>query len=229
VWTQLHDEVLTVVQGVAAVPGEPGLVAATLYGLHTASRGEFGALRWQSCSDGLLVDERAGLCLLKDPVDDDRWIVGTEAGVMVAEEGGARWVHSDLVGTAARALLYAGGRFWAGTDVGGICHSADAVHWEAAGEPLPTPALALAVSADGRLLAGTGEGLVSGDGTGVWHRTGPRIWCTAVGADPDLADVWVAGATLGGLWWTEDAGGTWHQADGMPRTIDAVVAPQGRG
>jgi len=227
-WRQMHDELLTVVQGVAVVPGDPGLVAATLYGLHTARRGESGALRWQNRSDGLEVDGRAGLCLLVDPTDNTRWIVGTEAGVLVAEDGGARWVHSDLLGTAARALLYSGGRFWAGTDARGICHSADALHWEVAGEPMSTPVLSLAAVADGRLLAGTGQGVIWGDGDGAWHRSGPRVWTTAVDAGADSTDVWVAGASLGGLWWTDDAGGAWHQVAGVPRTVEAVAAPLGR-
>ena len=147
--------------------------------------------------------------------------------------------NNDVLGSGAqssndsldelRAGSHTRGRFWAGTDARGICHSVDAVHWEAAGEALSAPALALAASADGRVLIGTGEGVVSGDGTGPWRRTGPRTWCTAVAAAPKHATVWVAGASLGGLWWTEDAGAAWHQAEGMPRTVDAVLAPHEKG
>jgi hypothetical protein len=228
-WIQLHDEVLTLVQGVARVDGDPGLVAATLYGVHVATRDELGLCRWRSVSDGLEVDERASSAILADPSDPRRWLVGTEAGVMVASSEGTSWERSDLYGTACRSLMRAGGRYWAGTDDRGIWSSADGLAWRRAGEMLETPVFSLAWTADDLLLAGTGEGVMGGDGSSSWRRTGARTWTASVGADPGEAGVWMAGGSLGGLWWTVDGGEAWHQVDGVNGSVETICAPVNGG
>ena len=55
-WTQLHDETLTEVLSIASAAGDPGVVAASVYGLTFGERGEHGVTRWQSHSDGLSLE-----------------------------------------------------------------------------------------------------------------------------------------------------------------------------
>ncbi|MFH1570604.1 MAG: hypothetical protein ABIL09_21620 [Gemmatimonadota bacterium] len=224
-WRQLHDEVLTVVQDVAFTAGDPGMVVASIYGVHVAERDELGVCRWRSCSGGLPVDARASAAILVDGSDPQRWIVGTEAGVLVAADGGARWETASLTGTAVRALLKVGDRYWAGTDGRGVWRSDDALTWHPARAALEAPVFSLSPMADGRLLAGTGRGVMWGDGESAWRPSGPSVWAAAVGADPVEPGTWVAGASLGGVWWTADGGGSWHQVTGITRGAEAVSAP----
>ena len=123
-----------------------------------------------------------------------------------------------------RALLRANGRYWAGTDERGIWVSDDGAAWRPAAA-VEAPVFCLARAADGRLLAGTGQGVLWGDGSTTWRPTGPLIWATAVGAHATDAEVWVSGGSLGGLWWTVDGGRTWHQVAGMNGSTGAICAP----
>ena len=78
----------------------------------------------------------------------------------------------------------------------------------------------------GRILAGTMEGIVVGDGEGRWYRMGPRALMAAVGAHPEEPSFWMAGAVPGGLWVTEDEGARWRYVPGLPSMIEAIAAPE---
>jgi hypothetical protein len=226
-WVQLHDETLTEVLDLARIPGDPGLVAASAYGIATGARDGLGAIRWSFHSDSLAVNERFSSAVAVDPEDPRRWVVGTEAGVLVAEEGGRGWAYTDLMGVPVRAVCHALGAWWAGSDGRGIWTSPDGLSWRKAGRGLDDgTAFALAESG-GRLVAGALNGVVVGDGRGRWYNVGPRALIAAVAAHPERPDFWMAGAAPGGLWITEDAGESWGQAPGIPSTIEAIVAPEG--
>ena len=109
-YIQLHDETLTEVLGLAAVPGDPGLVIACSYGIATAYRDELGAARWTFHSDSPVPDERFANALYIDPAHPDQWLVGTEAGVFIYFATDHQWQASDLNGTPVRALCSARGR-----------------------------------------------------------------------------------------------------------------------
>jgi hypothetical protein len=66
-WIQLHDETLTEVLAIAPTAGDPGVVAVSAYGLAFGRRGEHGATRWQSRSDGLSLNERFSNAVLAQP------------------------------------------------------------------------------------------------------------------------------------------------------------------
>ena len=112
-YVQLHDETLTEVLGLAAVPGDPGLVIACSYGIATAYRDELGAARWTFHSDSPVPDERFANTLYIDPAHPDQWLVGTEAGVFIYSATDHHWQTSDLNGPPVRALCSARGRLWA--------------------------------------------------------------------------------------------------------------------
>ena len=228
-WVQLHDETLTEVLDLAEVPGDPGVVVASTYGVAAGERDARGAVRWRWCSDGLAVNERYANAIEVDPVDVRRWLVGTEAGVLVAEEEGRRWLHTGLEGTPVRAILHALGTWWAGTDDRGIWRSPDGLTWRRAGRGLDEGTVFALCESDGWMLAGTMEGVVAGDGDGRWYRTGPRALMGAVAAHPERSSFWMAGAMPGGLWVTEDGGKGWRYAPDLPGTIEAIVAPEGIG
>jgi hypothetical protein len=225
-WIQLHDETLTEVLDIAPIDGDPGLVAASAYGVATAARDELGAARWSFWSDGLRVNERFSNAVLV--MDQTRWLVGTEGGVVLAADGGKRWEHTDLQGCAVRGLCAAHGAYWAGTDERGIWRSEDGLHWEAAGTGLSDGTVfALAAAGDG-LVAGTLNGVVWGDGRGHWQSTGPSMLMAAVGVDPADPELWLAGADPGGLWLTRDGGSTWNQQRDMPAAMEAILPPERR-
>lgn len=225
-WIQLHDETLTEVLAIARVTGDPGVVAGTPYGVAVALRDGNGAARWMACSDSLRVNERFTNAILVDPRDNDRWLVGAEAGVLIATESGARWARTSLTGTPVRALIHTMDAFWAGTDDRGVWRSADGLRWDPAGRGMEnTTVYALSGNA-GRLLAGTRHGVAVGDGYGAWTRLGPRMLTTAVAAHPDESSLWLAGASPGGLWRTEDNGVTWRQVGAM-RHVLSILPPEG--
>ncbi len=141
------------------------------------------------------------------------------------DEAARVWHRSDLSGRPCRALLGAFDQLWAGTDEGGIWCSADGFSWQRAGTGLEDGTVfALAATAD-RILAGTLGGICSGDGTGAWQRTGPRLLVSAIAAHPESAGPWLAGATPGGLWRSDDAGQRWRQIDGFD-TVRAILPPE---
>jgi len=223
-WTQLHDETLTEVLAVDAVPGDPGVVAASAYGVATGARDDLGAVRWTFWSDNLRVEERFSNVILV--VGDGRWLVGTEAGVLVAEDEGRKWAHTALTGTPVRGLCRALGSFWAGTDERGIWRSKDGLSWEPAGRGLDRGTVFALAESGGRIVAGSLEGIVVGDGRGAWRRVGPRMLMAAVGVHPAAPDVWLAGGDPGGLWFTEDGGAAWQQVAGLPASVEAVLSPE---
>ena len=223
-YIQLHDETLTEVLGLAAVPGDPGLVIACSYGIATAYRDELGAARWTFHSDSPVPDERFANALYIDPAHPDQWLVGTEAGVFIYLATDHQWQASDLNGTPVRALCSARGRLWAGTDDRGILHSEDGMHWTLAGSPVEGAVYALHDTGSS-LLAATQYGIVTGDGDGSWTQTGPRLSTTSITSTPRTPGTWAAGASPGGLWHTRDAGGHWQQA-GDFKHVRVVLAPE---
>lgn len=227
-WLQLHDETVTEVLDLAAVAGDPGLVVASAYGVAVGARDELGAIRWSSRSDGLAVDERFTNAIAVDPEDDRRWLVGTEAGLLVAEEEGRRWTHSSLVGTPVRGICHALGAWWAGADDRGLWQSADGLSWRRAGRGLDETTVFALTETGGRLLAGTPDGVVVGDGTGYWHGMGPRGLVAAVAAHPQDSTCWMIGLLPGGLWMTTDSGRRWRHAPDLTGRIESIIAPEGR-
>lgn len=223
-YRQLHDETLTEVLGLAAIPGDPGLVAACSYGIATAQRDALGAARWTFHSDSPVPDERFANALLIDPTDPNRWFVGTEAGLFSYSASDGQWQTSDLIGTPVRALLCARNRLWAGTDERGIWHSDDGLHWTEASANIAGAVYALHDTGS-TFLAATQYGIITGDGAGPWNPTGPRLPTTCITADPHAPETWAAGASPGGLWHTRDAGGRWQQA-GHFKHVRVVLAPE---
>ena len=225
-FTQLHDETLTEILALAPTSGDPGIVAASPYGISWGERGKLGATRWKSRSDPLSINERFTNTLLADPTHPGRFLVGTEAGALVYGEEDDRWERTSLTGAPCRALLHTGGRFWAGSDDRGVWHSADGLSWSQAGNGLETSAVfALATAGPDRLLAGTLEGVWVGDGRGTWRRLGPRTLVSALASHPRDHDLWLAGARPGGLWISEDAGDSWRQNRNFD-SVRAILPPE---
>jgi hypothetical protein len=224
-WVQLHDETLTEILALARIPGDPGLLAGSPYGLSLGRRDELGAVRWQSCSDGLRVNERFTNAVLVDPSSPDRWLVGTEAGVLVAEEAGKCWTRTSLSGAPVRALLHALGTFWAGADGRGLWCSRDGLRWDRAGVGMEGETIFALARSAGCILAGSRRGVLAGDGAGPWARLGPSMLTAAVAAHPAHPELWLAGASPGGLWSTEDRGATWRQS-GHFTYVRALLAPE---
>ena len=222
-WRQLHDETLTEIMALAPIPGDPGLLVATPYGIARGRRDELGAARWTALSDPLPVNRRFSCSLLI--LAPDRWLVGTEDGLMLVH--GDAWKATDLTDTPVRALLQTPGGLWAGTDRRGLWHSPDGQTWTPAGSGLAPAVYALAPAGD-RILAGTECGLFIGDGESSWRQIGPRALFAAVGTDPGAPHTsWLAGATPGGLWYTGDAGRGWRQV-GPFKHVRALIPPEAR-
>lgn len=210
-WTQLHDETLTEVQGIAPRQGEPGVVAVSAYGLAFGATGEHGATHWQSRDDGLSLNERFSSAVIRHPDDPTKWIVGTEAGVRIFDETHNRWTSTTLSGYPCRVLIRAQDQLWAGTDGAGVWRSADGASWTQAGCGLEQDSVFTLAPVSDRLLAGTERGLCIGDGVSAWDRLGPSVLVSAVAAHPDPDGPWLAGTTPGGLWLSEDRGQRWRQ------------------
>lgn len=224
-WSQLHDETLTEVLDIASLPGDPGIVAASAYGIATGGRDDLGAVRWSFHSDGLTVNERFSNAVAVDPERPGRWLVGTEGGLLVAEDYGDRWSYTGLMGGPVRAIRRAMGAWWAGTDGRGIWRSVDGLSWRKSGAGLDEGTVFSLSETEGRILAGTLAGVVHGDGEGHWLNVGPRALIAAVAADPDQPDTWMAGADPGGLWTTGNGGGSWQQVSGLPTVVEAISPP----
>ncbi len=223
-WKQLNDETLTEVMAIASIEGTPGVIAGSPYGIATGRYDEVGAVRWTHHSDTLRVNERFTNAILVHPVDSSTWLIGTEAGVLIAQNAGKDWQRTSLSGTAVRALASIHGKLWAGTDDRGIWRSEDGIHWESAGHTPDGGAVFDLAEAGDTLLAATERGVAVGDGSGHWVRTGPRHLCAAVACHPGSTSEWLAGATPGGLWYTEDGGGIWRQIEGFVN-VRAILAP----
>ncbi len=220
-WVQWHDETLTSVLAVAAVPVGVGIAAASAFGLATGVSTSDGAVRWTSHSDPLPVNARYSNALLADPADPLRWIVGTEAGVLIREHAADRWHHTSLAGRPVRALCAADGAFWAGAD-GGVWRSADGLTWARAGAGLDDAVVYSIAWTGDRLVVGLEGGLAVGDGESPWVRSGPALRVRTVAA---AADAWLAGASPGGLWVSEDAGRRWRKSGDFV-SVRTVVAEE---
>jgi len=227
-WTQLHDETVTEVLDLGVIPGDPGLVVASAYGVAVGARDERGAIRWSERTAGLAVNERYTNAIAVDPDDSGRWLVGTEAGLLVTEDQGKRWVHSGLGRIPVRAICQALGTWWVGTDGRGIWQSQDGLSWRRAGRGMDEGTVFALAESDGRMVAGTLEGAALGDGEGQWLRMGPRALVAAVGVDPEEPSRWLIGAVPGGLWITSDNGNRWRNVPHLPGSIEAIVAPERR-
>jgi len=224
-WIQLHDETLTEVLAIAAATGDPGVVTVSAYGLALGRRVEHGATRWQSRSDGLSLDERFSNAVLAQPNAPGHWLVGSEDGVLVYAEADDRWHRTDLTGRPCRALLHAFGYLWAGTDEAGIWRSKDGFSWKRAGTGLEDGTIFVLCATRDRILAGTLQGVCVGDGGGAWRRLGPRLLVSALAPHPDRDGPWLAGATPGGLWRSDDAGERWRQILGFD-TVRVIMPPE---
>ena len=79
---------------------------------------------------------------------------------------------------------------------------------------------------DGRIIAGSGTGVLVGDGVGKWTRCGPSMLTASIAAHPKNEAQWLAGSAPGGLWNTDDAGSTWRQIEGFKGVL-SILAPEG--
>ena len=113
-WKQLHDETLTEIMAIASIDGSPGVVAGSPYGIATGRYDDAGAVRWTHHSDALRVNERFINAILVHPGDSSSWLIGTEGGVLIADDSGASWRRTSISGTAVRALAYIQDRFLGG-------------------------------------------------------------------------------------------------------------------
>ena len=224
-WKQLHDETVTEVMAIAPIDGSPGVVAGSPYGIATGQYDDAGAIRWTHHSDALRVNERFTNAILVHPGNASSWFIGTEGGVLIAEDSGAAWRRTSLSGTAVRALAFIHGQFWAGTDDRGIWRSEDGARWDSAGHTPDGGAVFELTLAGDDILAATEHGVAVRDGSGHWVRTGPRHLCAAVRCHPVSTSTWLAGATPGGLWYTEDGGNAWQHVPGFAN-VRAILPPE---
>ena len=223
-WKQLHDETLTEIMAIASIGGSPGVVAGSPYGIATGRYDELGAVRWTHHSDALRVNERFTNAILVHPDEPTTWLIGTEGGVLIVDDSGAAWRRTSISGTAVRALACIHGQFWAGTDDQGIWRSEDGERWDSAGHTTDGGAVFELMLAGDDIVAATEHGVAIGDGSGHWVRNGPRHLCAAVRCHPGSTSTWLAGATPGGLWFTEDGGQAWRQIQGFVN-VRAIIAP----
>lgn len=207
-WVQLHDETMTSALGVVQAPVGIGIVVASAYGVATAQKDDLGVPRWTWYSDTLAVNERYSNVILADPKDGLRWLVGTEAGVLVREHNEDRWVYSSLMGKPVRGLCWAHESFWAGVDDGGVWKSKDGVTWLRAGKGLDDTTVFSVTGTDDGLLLGLDGGMAVGNGEERWVCQGPKMKTRVVAVD---GQVWLAGANPGGLWWSENGGTRWQK------------------
>lgn len=224
-WKQLHDETLTEIMAIASIEGSPGVVAGSPYGIATGRYDELGAVRWTHHSDALRVNERFTNAILVHPDEPTTWLIGTEGGVLIADGSGAAWRRTSISGTAVRALACIQGQFWAGTDDRGIWRSEDGERWDSTGHTADGGAVFELMRAGDDIVAATEHGVAIGDGSGHWVRRGPRHLCAAVRCHPGSTSTWLAGATPGGLWYTEDGGHAWQQIPGFVN-VRAIIAPE---
>jgi hypothetical protein len=222
-WRQLHDELVTVVYDVAAPgPEVDSILVATGYGVHRPRGTEQGALRWTNCSEALTSpNQRFSTALLA--MDQDTWLVGTEAGLCVMEGESRHWSSTALIGSAVRALLATEDGFWAGNDAGEIWHSDTGREWQIHSRIAPGESVLALAQAPDHLLAGTSLGVAVNDSDG-WRHIGPPLTIVAVAVDPSQPSVWLAGASPGGLWWSSDSE-NWQQVSGAPGAVRHLLAP----
>lgn len=223
-WVQMHDETLTEVMDLAPLPGDVGVVAASAYGVATGHRTESGVVRWRWHSNALPVNARFTNAIVVDT--PTRWVIGTEAGVLITEDEGQVWQWTSLTDVGIRALYLDKGCWWAGTD-DGIWKSDAGVVWKRAGKGLAGVAVFDVAIVDDGVVLGTERGVWRGDGVGGWKKAGMHGQVHAVGVHPQDTDLWVAGCVPGGAWVTDSAGESWSQMPDLPGSVEVVVAPGG--
>ena len=223
-WLQLHDETLTEVLGIAPTDGDPGVVAVSPYGLALGRPDKHGAKRWDSHAAGLSLNERFSNTILAHPKTSSSWVVGTETGVLIYASIEDRWQRTDLSGLPCRALLQAHDCLWAGTDGGGVWRSTDGFQWQRAGTGLDRDSVFSLSATMDQVLVGTLQGICVGDGDSPWHRNGPSLLVSAI-ASCAGDGTWLAGATPGGLWRSDDAGVHWRQV-GTFDSVRAILPPE---
>lgn len=224
VWVQLHDETLTEVMDIARIPGDVGVVAASAYGVATGYCTDNGVVRWRWHSDDLPVNARFTNAIVAET--PTRWVISTEAGVLVTENAGGVWQWTNLVGVGIRNVCFKQGQWWAGAD-NGIWMSDDGACWQRAGKGLLDVAVFdVAVTTCGVVL-GTEDGVWGGDGQTGWEKVGLHGQVHAVDVHPGKTDVWVAGCLPGGVWVTDSAGKSWSYMPDLPGGVEVVLAPGG--
>jgi len=228
IWVQLHDETLTEVLDLMYAPGDPGVVAASAYGVGRSFREGSDVVRWSWPSDYESVNDRFTNSIEIDSADPTRWIAGTENGVRIGEESGSKWISSTLIGTPVRSVRRIADTWWAGSDGQGVWKSANGVEWEQAGTGLDGETVFSVADCSGKVLLGTETGVAVGDGVGKWENVGPQARVASVAADSKNPRRWMAGCSPGGLWVTEDAGKGWRYIAGMEmNSVEAILAPGG--
>lgn len=226
-WRQLHDETVTEVLTFAACEGDPGVLIGSPYGVASARIDERGAARWTFYAEGLRVNERFTNVIARTGTPG-RYLLGTEAGVLVFDMSTGTFDRTSLTGFPVRTIIYAFGRYYAGTDGHGVWVSDDCEVWHPAGTGIDHETV-ISLSCDGEsLIAGTDHGVMARTGLGHWRRLGPSVLVSAVAADPVGAGRWLVGTMPAGLWWTEDAGRTWRQT-GAFGNVGAIVPPETPG
>ncbi|MDE2727079.1 MAG: hypothetical protein OXI19_03575, partial [Gemmatimonadota bacterium] len=161
-WKQLHDETLTEIMAIAPIEGSPGVVAGSPYGIATGRYDDLGAVRWTHHSDALRVNERFTNAILVHPDEPKTWFIGTEGGVLIADDSGAAWRRTSISGTAVRALACIHEQFWAGTDDRGIWRSEDGERWDSVGHTADGGAVFELMRAGDDIVAATEHGVAIG-------------------------------------------------------------------
>jgi hypothetical protein len=219
-WVPLHDETLTEVVAVGRdATGAP--VVAGSYGVAVSTADELGLPRWVSLTEDRSPNERFtnALCLAAP----DLWLAGTEAGVLVSIDGGARWERTDLMGSPVRCIDRIADDWWAGTDDRGLWRSHDGHAWRRV--DCPSPAVFSVAAAGDMLLVGGYDGIYRRDAHNVWERSGPRALIRCLVVDDGT---WVAGADPGGVWYSDEEGRSWRRTGPFQR-VSVICGPTGGG
>ena len=206
------------IYALAAVPGAPGrLYAASLSGVYGT---DDGGRSWRHLTaDHPEVHNVSSL--LVDPNRPETVIAGTWRRAYRSDDGGRTW-RGIFEGMALDSEVFSmhlvpdrPGAVWAST-CGWVYHTSDlGEEWTRHKEGLDerrTPSFA--VLPDGRLLAGTVQGLsASRDQGRSWRRlTPPSLTVRAIAHHPDRPGRIVLGTEGAGVWISEDGGGSFEKS-----------------
>lgn len=220
IWVQLHDETLTEVMDVARLPD--GFVAASAYGVATGQYDDAGVMRWQWHSDDLPVNARFTHAVVVD--SPTRWVIGTEAGVLVSEDAGVTWARTSLTGVCVMKIKHLDDCWWACAQ-DGVWMSDDGMLWQRAGKGLDGCAVFDVDACGDDLVLGTENGVWRGEGHGAWEKVGLHGQVHGIGVHKTQADLWLAGCVPGGVWVTDSAGVSWSYLPDLPDSVETVLAP----
>ena len=160
----------------------------------------------------------------RDKLYSSNWgMLGAARRILRSRDGGVGWERTDLMGSPVRCIERIGDAWWAGTDDRGLWRSDDGHTWKRV--DCPTAAVFSIAAADNWLLVGGYDGIYRRDVDDVWKRSGPRALFCCLVVD---ADIWVAGADPGGLWYSQDEGRSWHRTGPFLR-VCVVCGPMGGG